>query len=111
MPNIGDLRVWHMPQIPMESFHVAVASPEQGAALVINTLVRYDLFQLERGVKPDYSNASGLEVYDATGAADGCGAGWVEWHHPDSGDDIGEWMQERAQDPAHAGKTLDQAEA
>lgn len=95
MPKIGDLRVWHMPQIPMESFHVAVASPEQ-AALVINTLARYDLFQLEYGVKPDYSNASGLEVYHATGAADGSGAGWVEWHHPDSGDDIGEWMQDRA---------------
>lgn len=108
MPKIGDLRVWHIPQVPMAAFHVEVASLEQ-AELVITTLARYDLFQLNQGVKPDYSNASGLEVYDATGAVDGNGAGWVEWHHPDTGSEIGEWMQERQDDMTHSEQALPQA--
>lgn len=75
------LRVWHIPQLPMEPFYVEVSTPEEGA-LVLRALANYDLFQFEKNVKPDYCNAQGLEVFE-----DG---EWVEWHddqdedtHPD----------------------------
>lgn len=94
MPNIGDLRVWHIPQVPMDAFYVPVGSPEE-AAKVLNVLANYDIFQYQKRVKPDYCNAAGLEVYEEGGSEDGTAPGWVEWHCPDSGNDIGEWKRER----------------
>jgi len=66
------LRVWHIPQIPMESFYVAVPDVET-AKLVLELLARYDIFQYEHRVKPDYSNASGLQYWDATEEE------WCDW--------------------------------
>ncbi|WP_332645086.1 hypothetical protein [Aeromicrobium sp.] len=55
-------RVWHIPQIPMEAFHVEV--PDLPTALIVwNALSDYDLFQFENRVKPDYSNASGIQEF------------------------------------------------
>ena len=74
----GQLRVWHIPQLPMEGFRVYVATPEE-AKKILKVLAIYDLFQLETNVKPDYSNAQGLEVLE-----DG---EWCEWMD-EYGDDI-----------------------
>jgi len=57
------LRVWHIPQIPMKPFYVNVKSLRE-AKLILDTLADYDKFQFENNVKPDYSNAAGLEVYE-----------------------------------------------
>ncbi len=76
-PNIGDLRVWHIPQVPGKPFHVPVASPAE-AKKVLETLAHYDLFQFANNIKPDYCNAAGLEVYEAD-AGDG-EPGWCEWY-------------------------------
>lgn len=87
MPNDGDLRVWWVPQVPGKAFYVYV--PVDGlerAALVCDTLARYDRFQFESHVKPDYCNAGGLEVYE-----DG---EWSDWYNED-GLDFDEWMGER----------------
>ena len=62
--KVGDLRVWHIPQMPMKPFHVEVATVDE-AKKILNTLWDYDTFQFENKVKPDYSNASGLEVFEA----------------------------------------------
>lgn len=70
----GDLRVWHIPQIPGKPFHVTVASVEQ-AKLVLSVLANYDIFQFKNRIKPDYSNASGLDVFQ-----DG---DWWEWEDKD----------------------------
>lgn len=78
----GDLRVWHIPQIPMKGFRVQVKNKDE-AVLVLNTLAQYDLFQLENNIKPDYSNAQGLEVFE-----DG---EWVEWYD-DEGNNIDHFM-------------------
>lgn len=59
----GQLRVWHMPQLPCPAFHVYVSTLKQ-AKLILETLAIYDLFQLKNKIKPDYSNAQGLEVYE-----------------------------------------------
>ena len=69
-PQIGDLRVWWVPQVPMKSFTVPVKSLVE-AKMLLNALADYDLFQFRNKVKPDYSNAGGLSVY-----WEGC---WQDW--------------------------------
>lgn len=53
-------RVWWIPQIPMKAFVVAVETAEQGQWLC-DVLADYDAFQYEHRVKPDYSNAGGVQ--------------------------------------------------
>lgn len=65
------LRVWWIPQIPGKPFHVSVKDPKE-AQLILRTLGQYDQFQLEHNIKPDYSNAGGLDVFE-----DG---EWCEWY-------------------------------
>lgn len=78
----GTLHVWHIPQVPGEAFRVEVSTPEEGKQ-VIDLLAQYDLFQFEHRIKPDYANASGMEVSPAEG-------GWEEWEstNGESVDDI-----------------------
>ncbi len=71
----GQLRIWHIPQVPMEQTFYVYVKNIQEAALILDTLVYYDLFQLEYNIKPDYSNASGLEVYENNE--------WVDWQDED----------------------------
>jgi hypothetical protein len=69
-PTKGSLRVWWIPQVPGKPFYVRV--PDIGAAkLLLEALADYDMFQLANNVKPDYSNAGGLEVFD--------GGEWSDW--------------------------------
>jgi hypothetical protein len=81
----GALRVWWIPQIPGEPFYVHVNSTRE-ALMVMEVLGRYDQFQLDHRIKPDYSNAGGLEVYEKDGG-EGM-PGWCEWYDPETGDDI-----------------------
>jgi len=85
MPRSGDLRVWWMPQVPMEPFRFPVDSPAE-AKKFIDVLADYDIFQLENNVKPDFSNAGGLEVF-----LDG---EWGDWFDPDTGKCIDDWETE-----------------
>lgn len=62
-PSEGSLRLWWIPQVPGKPFYVDVTTIA-GAMLVYGTLARYDAFQYENFIKPDYSNAGGLEVYE-----------------------------------------------
>jgi hypothetical protein len=67
-----ELRVWWIPQLPMEPFYYPV--PHVAAAkLLVNALARYDLFQLKNKIKPDY-----------------CNAGVADWLHPELTG--GEWF-------------------
>lgn len=86
MSNKGDLQVWWIPQIPGKAFEVSVKDLEQ-AALIVDTLARYDAFQFEQNVKPDYSNAGGLRVFD--------GEEWIDWYSED-GEDFDYWRQSQA---------------
>ena len=85
IPKEGDLRVWWIPQVPMEAFHVPVADAEE-AARVLEMLAAYDAFQFEKGIKPDYCNTGGLEIYELNSDGDG-NPGWSEWESED-GEDI-----------------------
>lgn len=79
----GTLFVWHIPQIPMKPFHVPVDSPEE-AIKILNVLAFYDMFQYENNIKPDYSNAQGLNVFE-----DG---EWTEWCSP-NGEEIDDYAE------------------
>lgn len=76
-PKEGDLQVWHIPQVPGKSFDVAVSTPA-GGKRVMEILAAYDLFQLHHNVKPDYSNAQGLNVFEA--------GEWITWYDEDGYD-------------------------
>lgn len=79
------LRVWWIPQVPMIPFYVAVDSVPE-AAKVMQILAEYDDFQYKQNIKPDYSNAGGLEMWDDD--ADGEGnPGYVDWYDEETGED------------------------
>lgn len=61
--NKGDLSVWWIPQVPMEAFRQEVKTIIEGK-LLLETLAMYDLFQLENNIKPDFSNAGGLQMFN-----------------------------------------------
>ena len=72
----GDLRVWWIPQVPMQdSFHVKVKNPKE-AKKILDVLAQYDLYQFDNNIKPDYCNAGGLQVEDINGD-------WYEWDNED----------------------------
>jgi hypothetical protein len=81
-PKKGDLRVWWIPQVPMQPFHVPVPDVKT-AKLVMNCLANYDIFQFENRVKPDYSNAGGLECYSRDDDGE-----WYEWYDEETGESI-----------------------
>jgi len=81
--ELGDLRVWWIPQVPMQAFRVLVKDIEQ-AKLILNTLADYDLLQLRNNIKPDYANVGGLEVY-VNDAGDGI-PDWEEWEDEEGND-------------------------
>jgi len=64
------LKIWWIPQIPMKAFEVKVYSIAE-AKRILDTLAKYDTFQLENHIKPDFSNAGGLLMFEE--------GEWVEW--------------------------------
>ena len=84
MTKVGDLQVWHMPQVPGKIFTVDVSSVEEGVK-VMRVLADYDLFQMENNVKPDYCNAQGLSRWcedNGEGVPD-----WDDWCDEETGED------------------------
>lgn len=79
MTAFGQLRVWHIPQVPGKAFRVEVKNLEE-AKLVLSTLILYDAFQYKNRIKPDYCNASGLEEFQDLGDGE---SDWCEWENED----------------------------
>ena len=70
------LRVWWIAQVPASDvFYVDVDSEKEGAKL-LKILADYDLFQFNNNIKPDYSNAGGLEQLAEDGE-------WEAWYVED----------------------------
>lgn len=61
-PRDFDVRVWWIPQTPMEAFLVSVDTVGDGMELC-DILADYDAFQFRHSVKPDYSNAGGVQMF------------------------------------------------
>lgn len=87
MSSEKKLRVWWIPQIPMKSFKVEVNTLEE-ADLILDTLAYYDQFQFENDIKPDYSNAGGLQEFDNEENE------WIDWIDDETGQDFDEYRSE-----------------
>lgn len=89
----GDLRVWWIPQVPMQAFVVDVQNVEE-AKLLLKVLAAYDQFQYENHIKPDYTNAGGLMMYDEKTVEDDIrmgvepanSVGWNDWYDEEDND-------------------------
>lgn len=66
---VGDLRVCHMPQVPGPVFFTPVLTV-QDALWLMEILARYDIFQYEHRIKPDYANTSWVEIMTEDGWED-----------------------------------------
>ena len=86
-------RVIWIPQLPVKSFYVEVESPEQGA-LIHETLTRYNQFQLDNKIRPNYRNYGDLQVFDPNDTHDGPDGSWSDWYSEDD-ESFGEWMRNR----------------
>jgi len=82
MPKEGDLKVYWIPQVPMRAFEYNVKTLEE-AAILLDVLAKYDAFQYENRVKPDYCNMGGLVIFE-----DG---EWCDWYNED-GDSFDDWI-------------------
>jgi len=90
--KIGDLQVWWIPQVPMKAFQVPVDSVAIGAKL-LQVLADYDIFQYENKIKPDYSNAGGLQRWCEDNDGNG-NPGWEDWYDEETDeDDPEEWLK------------------
>ena len=84
MPKVGDLQVWWVPQVPMQAFTTPVSSVQE-AVKVMGVLAAYDQFQYDNHIKPDYTNAGGLQRWCAD--SDGAGTpGWEDWYDEETGE-------------------------
>jgi len=82
------LRIWHIPQVPSNNpFKVEVKNADE-AAKILSVLWDYDNYQFKNNIKPDYSNASGLEYWDEEAQE------WQEYYDED-GNDIDAIISER----------------
>lgn len=54
-----EFRVWWIPQIPGGPFLADVPDLATGV-LLCDVLAKYDLFQFEQNIKPDYANVGGM---------------------------------------------------
>jgi len=87
------LQVWWIPQVPGKPFVVDVDSVAEGVK-IMNVLADYDKFQFDNNIKPDYSNAGGLNMWDEDSDGEGT-PGWVSWYDDeDDTDDPEEWMND-----------------
>lgn len=75
------MQVWWIPQVPSDvSFYVSVESVEEGVK-IMDVLADYDTFQFEMNIKPDYSNAGGLQIWDEDEKE------WTDWYDEETGED------------------------
>lgn len=81
------LRLVHYPQIPCEGFKVPVKSVEE-ACKIAEVLAGYDLFQLEKNIKPDYNNMTVLEEFDEDSYE------WIDWYDDETGLSFSEYLRE-----------------
>ena len=75
------LRISHFPQVPCKPFHVEVNSIDE-ALKIMNVLANYDIFQFKNRIKPDFCNATTLEIWDEDSDGEGT-PGWITWYDED----------------------------
>jgi len=79
------LMVWWVPQVPMTPFKVMLNSLSD-AKLLLEALAQYDLFQLKHNIKPDFSNAGGVVIWDEGLDPDEQDEKWCDFYDDDGTD-------------------------
>ena len=79
----GDLRIWYVPQVPMNGYYEKVDSVAEGFR-ILDTIYKVALFEFENRVKPDYANAGGVARFEDDGD------GGLDWFDVDEQ----EWRSE-----------------
>src|SRR5690606_22865471 len=65
-PPPGDLRAWHIPQIPGTPFYIRVADVH-AAKQALALLSAYDEFLLDENIRGDFASVQGIERYEESG--------------------------------------------
>jgi hypothetical protein len=60
---MSKFKAWYIPQVPMKAFEREFDSLET-ASLVLNAVIDFSIFEFENKVKPDYSDAAGIAMWD-----------------------------------------------
>ena len=68
------MRVYHIPQVGTNTIFYIPVKSEIEASKVMNILACYDLFQYENNIKPDFSNMSGVQIYNEEELE------WEDWY-------------------------------
>ena len=89
MPKEGDLKVYWIPQASMNVFERRVKTLGE-AAILLDVLAKYDAFQYENRVKPDYCNMGGLVIFEDDE--------WCDWYNED-GDSFDDWIASNWKEP------------
>lgn len=55
-------RAWYVPQMPMAAFEFPTATRAE-ATLVLDAITKFSMFEFENRVKPDYSDAGGVQEF------------------------------------------------
>lgn len=76
-PKEGDLRVWHIPQVPGLPFNASITSIEDGRRIIV-ILDEYDRFQYRNNIKPEYISVNGIQRYSEDIDGELGGAGWID---------------------------------
>jgi hypothetical protein len=84
MPDHGALKVKWYPQVPCAAFEVTVQTLVE-ARLLLHALAQYDLFQLKHHIKPDFSNAGDLVIFDSKDE-ETPGGDWITWYSDEDED-------------------------
>ena len=78
-PQPGDLKVWYIPQVPMQPFERTIRHREGTeerelalAVILLDTITSFSIFEFENRIKPDYSDVGGISRWedDGTGSYD-----------------------------------------
>lgn len=87
------MRVWWIPQIGIDkAFYIPVKTVEE-AKKFMDLLAAYDCFQYNQGIKSDYCNTGGLEIWDEEAQE------WNDWYYEDENsyfDDVDEYCSEKS---------------
>lgn len=58
-------KAWYIPQVPMKAFEVETSTAAEAQA-TLDLITAFSIFEYDNKVKPDYSDAGGVEEWDET---------------------------------------------
>jgi hypothetical protein len=60
---MAKFRAWYIPQVPMHPFEVERPTAVEAQA-ALDLITNFSIFEFDNNIKPDYSDAGGVEEWD-----------------------------------------------